>query len=260
MTDIPKTSRKIVGGTLRKLGVQKHIHDVVNHLPPALQRVAVGVGVKKELVPRERLIEVQQAGLRWLGRDGAEALGDYLEFGVYQGTSLSCFHDASMMLGLSQMRLFGFDSFEGMPPQSDAEDMGMWTAGQYRSSIDYTRAYLTHHGVDWRRTFLIKGWFCDTATPALAVEHNIRKVSFVMIDCDLYSSTMDAFRFIEPLLQDKVVMIFDDWDSYGLEAANLGEKKAFEEFLTAHPHWQAEQQPCYQEWSRVFYLTALRST
>ncbi|MCA9908817.1 MAG: hypothetical protein KC519_09230 [Anaerolineae bacterium] len=260
MTPIPKASRHIVGDTLRRLGVKKHVHWVVNRLPPALQRVAVGVGVKKELVPRERLMEVQQAGLRWLTRNGTKTLGDYLEFGVYQGTSLSCFHDSSLALGLTQMRLFGFDSFEGMPPQSDDEDLGVWTAGQYRSSIDYTRAYLTHHAVDWQRTWLIKGWFCDTATPALAVEHDIRKASFVMIDCDLYSSTMDAFRFIEPMLQGEVVMIFDDWDSYGLEAANLGEKKAFEEFLAEHPRWQAQEQPSYQAWSRVFYLTETGST
>src|SRR3989337_4080318 len=46
---------------------------------------------------------------------GASNVGDYLEFGVFQGTSLNCMYQTLMELKLDDVRLFGFDSFKGLP-------------------------------------------------------------------------------------------------------------------------------------------------
>src|SRR5687767_14085356 len=45
----------------------------------------------------------------------SKRLGDYLEFGVYNGTSLLAACRQTAAMNLSHMRLFGFDSFEGLP-------------------------------------------------------------------------------------------------------------------------------------------------
>src|SRR5579872_973682 len=41
--------------------------------------------------------------------------GDYLEFGVYQGSSLVLAARSAAKCGLNTMRFFAFDSFQGLP-------------------------------------------------------------------------------------------------------------------------------------------------
>jgi len=100
-----------------------------------------------------------------IDRLGAENLGDYLEFGVFSGTSISCMYQVLQEFNLPQVRLFGFDSFEGMPESSATEDEGTWEPGQFKFGIEYTKGILTARGIDWNRVLLTKGWFCNTLTP-----------------------------------------------------------------------------------------------
>ncbi|WP_410503813.1 TylF/MycF/NovP-related O-methyltransferase [Leptolyngbya sp. 7M] len=67
--------------------------------------------------------------------------------------------------GLNQVRLFGFDSFEGLPETDAEEDIGVWDAGGFKCHIEVTKERLARLGIDWNRTFLIKGWFSDTLKP-----------------------------------------------------------------------------------------------
>ena len=71
-------------------------------------------------------------------------------------------HSVLKKMGLNNVRIFGFDSFEGMPAGSADEEGSIWHAGQFRSAIEETKQFLNLNGVDWKRTFLIKGWFNDT--------------------------------------------------------------------------------------------------
>jgi O-methyltransferase len=200
-----------------------------------------------EVIPTDSLKTSQRAALRYLVEKlGAENLGDYLEFGVFSGTSLGCMYAVLKELGLDHIRLFGFDSFEGMPAIAATEDEGVWAPGQFKLGIEFTKGILTQKGVDWSRTFLTKGWFCDTLTPELVQQYQIKKASVIMVDCDLYSSTVDVLRFCAPFIQDEVVMYFDDWHSGDLATKNLGEKKAFDEFLAANPQFEAHPfEPMY---------------
>ncbi|HEY6555020.1 MAG TPA: hypothetical protein VI669_16815, partial [Vicinamibacteria bacterium] len=42
-------------------------------------------------------------------------VGDYYEFGVFRGYTFLCAQQACDRLGLSEMRFWGFDSFQGLP-------------------------------------------------------------------------------------------------------------------------------------------------
>jgi hypothetical protein len=53
-------------------------------------------------------------------------LGDYLEFGVYTGSSLASMFRVLNELGVEDVRLFGFDSFEGFPNAVATDDEGVW--------------------------------------------------------------------------------------------------------------------------------------
>ena len=50
------------------------------------------------------------------------------------------------------------------------------------------------------------------------------------IDCDLYSSTRDVLSWLENLLKDGSILIFDDWETFG-NNPGLGQQRAFGEFL-----------------------------
>lgn len=214
---------------------------------------------KRELVPAEKLTQKYDEALRILEERAqpGEPLGDYLEFGVYQGTSLSCFHEALQSRPASTTRLFGFDSFDGLPPLASDDDDGVWLPGQFKSSYEYTRAYLTKKGVDWNRTFLIKGWFNDTLGDALVEEYNIERASVVMVDCDIYSSAKQALEFSVRFIKGNAIIFFDDWHYNELDKQNMGEKRAFDEILQEHPqlHAQPLDDLIYHQNARVFLVS-----
>ncbi|MBI4130146.1 class I SAM-dependent methyltransferase, partial [Candidatus Roizmanbacteria bacterium] len=169
--------------------------------------------------------------------------GDYLEFGVFNGTSMLCMHRALKKLGISSVRMFGFDSFEGLPTITHSGDTVLhWHSGQFKSTLPDTKRNLDQGGVDWKKVFLIKGWYDKTLNNTLIQKHHIANASIIMIDCDLYSSTKTALNFCRPLINKEAIILFDDWDSgENLAEKNVGEKKAFDEFLHDNPHFSAEE-------------------
>lgn len=207
------------------------------------------------LVPEQSLQATYVAALRILRERSGEDVGDYLEFGVCHGSSMACMHDALTHLEMPHVRKFGFDSFEGLPPEADEQDGGFFSKGQFDSSIDFTRKLLTSRGIDWKKTFLIRGWFRDTLNPTTAAWYNIRKVGIVMIDCDIYSASKEALDFVGPLLADDAVLVFDDWNSGNLAGKNMGEAKAFFEFIEENPQFSFVQLKSMYENSAVFLLT-----
>jgi phosphate starvation-inducible protein PhoH and related proteins len=72
-------------------------------------------------------------------------------------------------------------------------------------------------------------------TPDTAERLGLRKASVIMVDCDLYSSTVPCLRLAGPLIRDEAVILFDDWHTGGLARRSLGERRRFEEFLAATP-------------------------
>jgi O-methyltransferase len=206
------------------------------------------------LVPEDALERRYIEALQLLTQSGsAGPLGDYLEFGVYNGSSLACAFRAFNHVGARQARLFGFDSFEGLPPHATAE--GVWKEGEFRMDERFAREFLTARGVDWNRVTLVKGWFDETLNEETRRRHSIRKASLIMVDCDIYASTKPALAFCAPLIADRAVVFFDDWFSGGLAEKNEGEKRAFEEFLEAHPEFTAEEFGDYGWNSKAFVLT-----
>jgi hypothetical protein len=180
-------------------------------------------------------------------------IGDYLEFGVYHGTSLSVMYRTLRALGNRDSRLIGFDSFEGLPPVAATDSGGHWRPGDFKSSLEFTRAVLDHERVDWSRVTLVKGFFEQTLTDQRRADLRIGRASVIMIDCDLYQSTKEALRFCSPAIVDKSVIFFDDW--YPLADRDLGEKKAFDEWLAADPTLHARELFDFPFCGKAFLVT-----
>ena len=179
-----------------------------------------------------------------------DALGDYLEFGVSRGTSMACVDRVFREEGLPDVRLIGFDSFAGMPPESEHEG---WAPGDFMSTLAATRRYLRRQGTDLERITLVKGWFSETLTAATRRRLNLQKVSLVLIDSDIYSASKEALNFLEPHLAQQAVIMFDDW-GWRSDVDEIGQQEAFNEFLTEHQGLTAEPLPGYIEQSRVFLV------
>ena len=88
----------------------------------------------REIRTRPRLVDADLLtarfveALRLLAANHIE-VGDYLEFGVFNGTSMCCMHRALNTVGNRHSRLIGFDSFEGLPEVAARDSAGHWRPG-----------------------------------------------------------------------------------------------------------------------------------
>jgi hypothetical protein len=232
---------------------------VIRCSPPAVRRwgrqryLAYAVRTRPRLVPEERLERTFERAWSLLAERGTRPLGDYLEFGVYNGSSLACMHRVVQRMKLDGVRLFGFDTFDGLPAK-EVDRESPWRAGEFKSELDFTRAVLAAEGVDWSRVVLVPGRFEESLTRGLKTRHRMSTISVAMIDCDLYLSAKQALAFCEPVIADTAIVVFDDWPAS--DGDYQGEKVAFEEFLASHPTLKAEPLPelAYGPHSAVFLV------
>jgi len=175
-----------------------------------------------------------------------DQFGDYLEFGVFYGSSITCMYECLQEMKIEEVRLFGFDSFEGLPDEADTDDDGSWNAGQFNANYEFAKDYIYSKISDRDRVNLIKGWYKDTLNDKTISKYNIKKVNIIMIDCDMYKSSKLALNFCSGLIKDSAVIFFDDWNSMNLAERGLGEKKAYEEFMESNPNFSGE---CIGEYS-----------
>lgn len=141
----------------------------------------------------------------------ADITGDRLicEFGVFTGSTIN--HVAR----LTSKKVFGFDSFEGLPEA--------WGHRVGKGHFALRKLPRVRDNVT-----LVKGWFNETLPPFL--KENSGMVAFLHVDCDLYSSTKTVFDLLEPRLAPGAVIVFDEYFNY--PDWEDGEFKAFNEYLT----------------------------
>ena len=202
--------------------------------------------------------------------------GDYLEFGVFRGNTLiqafhtirRCYttraedvtriHSPNARTRVRQLwdriRFFAFDSFQGLPALTGLDvhtqdfERGKF-ACTAREFVERART----HNVDLSKLITVEGWFEETCTPATIQKHDMKAAAFVHIDCDLYESTRTVLKFVEPLLVDGTVIIFDDWYSYRGNPG-LGEQRAFAEWTPTLPHLTFTQFQKEGPWRNSFIV------
>ncbi|QIG58473.1 methyltransferase [Mycobacterium phage Cornie] len=136
--------------------------------------------------------------------------GTALQFGVGEGLSAKIIAE--------HMPLIGFDSFEqgGLPEE--------WREGYPAGSLAFPKPAIPN-------ALFAEGWFADTL-PTFDW-NNIGPVGFIHFDADLYSSTKTALNHMGHLLTPGVYIIFDEYLApYCVDH----EQRAWQEFVTDHPH------------------------
>ena len=144
---------------------------------------------------------------------GDDKVGDYYEFGLFRGYTFLEASKHCKSLGLNDTHLYGFDSFEGLPEPAGSEDAldNRFFKGQFACSLDSVKKNLSKNGMELDRATFIKGFYSDSLTEELRTQHEFKAASVVLLDCDYYSSTVDALEWLLPYLRDKTIMLFDDW-------------------------------------------------
>lgn len=185
--------------------------------------------------------------------------GDYLEFGTFWGASFVRAYRFAQMFGLKDMRLYAFDSFCGLPPvtagSADDFEANMFKEGDFSCSLYDFKKTLIGSGVDMARVDIIAGWYHKTLTPELQRQLPVRKAAIVLIDCDLYESTVPVLDFITPYLQDGTVLMFDDWFAFK-GRPDRGQPRAFAEWLARNPHITAVEYRRH-EWASMAFILHL---
>jgi O-methyltransferase len=211
------------------------------------------------MVPQKKLRSTLRTGLkRLIDEIGPSNIGDYLEFGVHSCSSLLCMYRELEALHLEHVRLFGFDSFEGLPASSEPDDIGSWQPGWARSEYEFAEQILEDEHVDRSRVLLTRGWFSDTLKPELAIRHRLSKASVIMVDCDQYLGAKKALTFCEPFIKDHALMLFDDWNFDNLAARGIGEKRAFDEFVSGG-NFTVDPLQTYTAYAAVFFVSRCRA-
>lgn len=163
--------------------------------------------------------------------DAEGVAGDVVEFGCYGGTWLEALARIIEKRGNGRT-LWGFDSFEGLPPPDTEKDGDIWQAGQYAMSLEQVAINLRAADRPFLR--LEKGWFNESLLREPAT--SIARIAYARIDGDLYSSAVDCLAYLTDRLADGAILVFDDWQF----SVNHGEVLAFREWIAANPIFEFE--------------------
>ena len=113
--------------------------------------------------------------------------------------------------GVKDRRVWGFDSFEGLPPPDEATypaDRGdrLHQFAQLAVSLDEVTDNFRRVGLWSDQVRLVKGWFKDTV-PGRRIE----KIAVLRLDGDLYESTIQVLEEFYPRLSPGGFCIIDDF-------------------------------------------------
>ena len=163
--------------------------------------------------------------------------GDYLEFGVFTGSSFvfaARYNSKLKDLTQKKTRFFGFDSFEGFGDIKDFDAHPFYKNDTFALNYEKVSRNIKCQMGSNEHT-LVKGYFDQTIKGKTPESFGIQKARIVFIDCDLKDPAADVFNFVKSSLQKGTVLIMDDFYSYKGDL-QLGVSGAFEDFKKNNPH------------------------
>lgn len=136
----------------------------------------------------------------------------WLEFGVASGRTIN------YISKFTNDTVYGFDSFEGLPEK--------WRDGFEKGAFSRNGNFPVVNA----NVVLVKGWFHETLPDFIQAQK--KKISFIHMDADLYSSTKYILNTLKDYLDNDCVIVFDELVNYPGFDGDRGELKAFYEFIT----------------------------
>ncbi len=159
--------------------------------------------------------------------------GDYLEFGVFTGSSFTHSIRCSKKMekifpGINDCNFYGYDSFEGFGDIEESDIHSFYTDENFATNYKMVSKRVKKAAGKFKYK-LIKGFFNDTLKNG-ALSDGISKSRVIFIDSDTYSSSKEALNYCLPTIQIGTYIVLDDFFSYkGVETRGVA--KAFNEFI-----------------------------
>lgn len=181
---------------------------------------------------RTVVAEQNRMNLYLIIRFGFEGLtpGHIVEFGAYRGGN-ALFMAAVCKELYPEMKVYAFDTFEGMPVTDSSRDAHR--AGDFKDAgHDELVGVIEKEKLD--NLVLVRGLFEDTAPDALKGIGNVR---LNHIDCDIYSAVKYSYDVTRDHMVDGGYWVFDD----SLYSSCIGAMEAVEETLIQRDGRFAEQ-------------------
>lgn len=186
--------------------------------PPAITatQLASRIAIVEKFENIDRDVDIKSSPVEGLAI--AEAVlslrcdGDLVECGCYTGGSTA---KLSILASITGRRLFGYDSFAGLPdPEKDealdyhirrgASADHLWTKGEYEGTLEAVNRTLSLYGCRDSCT-LVKGLFSDTLRDNLPA-----RIALAFVDVDLASSAKDCLQAIWPRMSNNGVFFSHD--------------------------------------------------
>ena len=154
----------------------------------------------------------------------------FVECGVAKGGSLAIMKVASG----KNNKIFGFDSFEGMPPVTNEDidsynkdDTTYWVGKLNENGINSVYNTFNTLNLNMNNVTLVKGFFQDTLQIQENID-NIGEIAVLRLDGDWYESTKICLEKLYDKVVDNGIIIIDDYGHF------IGAKKATDEFRMKH--------------------------
>jgi hypothetical protein len=177
--------------------------------------------------------------------------GYYFEFGSHEANTMRMAWDT--FRHLFDFTYVAFDSFEGLPEIEPIDEQQIWEPGKLKTDEREFRRICERHGMPPERLLTVKGFYEASLNEATRQRLAPGKAAIVYIDCDLYASTVPALSFVRDFLQRGTVIVFDDWFCFHGDPEK-GERRAWSEFVQAHPELRFEPFVANHEAQSFIYL------
>jgi len=157
--------------------------------------------------------------------------GDYLEFGVFTGSSfchaIRCYNNNYKWEEGLITKFYGFDSFQGFGTLSHKDQHPFYNDLNFSVDSASVKHRINKVGSN-NHVKLIEGFFSATLNIP-ASEYGIVKSRIIFIDSDTYESAAYALQFSWPSIQCGTLIILDDFFAYR-GSSEHGVAMAFNEF------------------------------
>lgn len=186
--------------------------------------------------------------------------GDYLEFGVFTGSSFNF----AMKIDKKMQRIFkrkidtnfiGFDSFDGFGDIMPIDENPSFKSNFFKVNKKKVIKNIEKNSTN-QKSRLIEGFYQQTIKNKSANDYNINKSRIIMIDCDLKESTILALDFAKPTLQEGTIILFDDFNYFKGNKIK-GEYGAFDDFKNRNPNIEFRRLFDYGYSGRAFIVSNL---
>ena len=151
----------------------------------------------------------------------AKLQGKILEFGVYEGKTINC------MAKKTSQKIYGFDSFEGLPEHWGKVGEKTYTKGYFKTDI---QSLEFEDNVE-----IVEGYF-DETIPKFDMEG--QSIKLLHIDSDIYQSAKTVLTMIDKYIVQGTIIVFDELASF---------RKRSE-----YPHYEEHEWKALREWVEDF--------